>query len=340
MILRLSKDFNFKNKDVVINSGSSNTQELSIEDYNKILETLKVESVKPLSGYYDGIVNGLLGQSPNWDAFVPDFKKKMYYKYLKEKITATQPYVTPYFFNAFQKRLALFEMITPLMGADVPIYKHSSITGRLSIEKGINYLTMKKEQRKQLRSHLKDHTLYELDFKSCEPNLYARYFNLCDGADDIYGFLAEKIDLDFSDRNKIKRMVLSILYGANENSVSRLSSTSIKKVRQIKEILKVKSFKDSLESEYEEFGFIKNLYCRPVLSDNNLVNYWIQSSAADFCCLAFLNFLTRNNSLKLHAVIHDAILFSMPDTETQRVCKTKELDVDNLSIPVEIKQVC
>ena len=47
---------------------------------------------------------------------------------------------------------------------------------------------------------------------------------------------------------------------------------------------------EKLDKEYDSKNFILNYYGRPITSNNNLVNYWIQSSAVDFCSLAFYDF--------------------------------------------------
>ena len=198
---------------------------------------------------------------------------------------------------------------------------------------------MKKDQRKQLRSPYENHNLYELDFKSCEPNLYARHFNLCDGASDIYRFIAQKIGLKDYDRSKIKRVILSILYGANERSVSKISGLSNRQIREVKQILDVENFETKLRKEYIQKGFIENLYGRPILSDHNLVNYWIQSSAVDFCCLSFVDFFEKNKNLILHAVIHDAVLFSAPFGFKKELSKITSLKTEKIEIPVEIKLI-
>ena len=121
--------------------------------------------------------------------------------------------------------------------------------------------------------------------------------------------------------------------------MSKHANIDIKKIKQIKKILNVNNFESMLKEEFNKKGFIENLYKRPVLSDANLVNYWIQSSAVDFCCLAFLDLFKNNTSLKLHAVIHDAILFSVPNKDIDKIKSIKSLGYGSLFIPVEIKLI-
>jgi len=339
MNLLLTKEYNFKNKTIRIKNNESRT--LSIKTVNAILETLKLNKIKSIDEYFKNIHDSLNRQVVDWSRFLPALQKTKYSSYLKKEIISSEKYVTNYFYETFPKRLSLFRNIHVLSTGDKPpVYKHSNVTGRLSMESGVNYLTMKKEHKKQLRSPFKDHQLFELDFKSCEPNLYARYFNLVpEETTDIYTYLAKEIGINISDRTKLKRIVLSILYGANERAISKIANINIKKVKEVKRILNVDDFELMLKKEFNKKGFIKNLYDRPILSDTNLVNYWIQSSAVDFCCLSFLNFLNDNPSFKLHAVIHDAIVFSVPNEKINTLNNFKSLGTDNLSIPIEINEI-
>tara|TARA_R110001583_G_scaffold3476_2_gene22234 strand:+ start:144 stop:1175 length:1032 start_codon:yes stop_codon:yes gene_type:complete len=335
MNIKISSRYNFKNKEVEIKSNDKLS--LSINTVNAILATLQLDKIKSVCEYFEKIHASLNMQSVDWTKFLPYNQKLKYSTYLKEAISRNEKYVTNYFYDTFPKRLSLFRNMHVLnKGDEMPVYKHSNVTGRLSMEKGINYLTMKKEHKKLLRSPFKDHKIVELDFKSCEPNLYARYFNLVpEGTKDIYLYLANEIGIDIDDRAKLKRIVLSILYGANERAISKIANISISKVKEVKRMLNVSDFESMLKKEFDEKGYIENMFGRPILSDSNLVNYWIQSSAVDFCCLSFLNFLKKYPNFKLHAVIHDAILFSIPDKDVELLSHVKELGTNNLFIPVE-----
>tara|TARA_R110001592_G_scaffold228361_3_gene484911 strand:- start:6515 stop:7546 length:1032 start_codon:yes stop_codon:yes gene_type:complete len=339
MNLLLTKEYNFKNKTIEIKNSESQT--LSIKTVNAILETLKLDRIKSKNEYFKNIYDSLNRQNVDWTNFLPQIQKTNYSLYLKKEIALSEKYVTNYFYEVFPKRLTLFRNIHVLNSADTyPVYKHSNVTGRLSMEKGVNYLTMKKNDKKLLRSPFKDHSLFELDFKSCEPNLYARFFNLVpEDTIDIYLYLANEIGINIDDRSKLKRIVLSLLYGANERAISKISKINIKKVKEVKRILNVDNFERMLKKEFNEKGFIENMYGRPILSDTNLVNYWIQSSAVDFCCLSFLKLFSSNPEFKLHAVIHDAIIFSIPDKDINNLKSIKSLGDNNLFIPVEINEI-
>ena len=169
----IEKDYNFKNRDIKI-EGTERQQQINIKTVNAILDVLRLEKIKSVSEYYGNLSSALNNQSCDWSRSLPGFRKREYTNYLKESLLSSEKYLTNYFFDIFPKRLSLFRMLSPFSGEEVPKYKHTSITGRLSIESGVNYLTMKKDVRNNLRSSLDDHNLYELDFKSCEPNLYVK----------------------------------------------------------------------------------------------------------------------------------------------------------------------
>jgi len=313
---------------------------LSVQTVNIILGVLKKEKIKSINEYFVNVFNSMNENKIEWSMFLSDNRKKEYETYLKNRLFESKPFLTEYFYTYFPERLSLFKKIHPLDMSNPSIYKHSSITGRLSIEKGVNYLTMKKSIRNELKSPFKDHRLYELDFKSCEPNLYCRMFDLLpEDADDIYVYIAKEIKELNVGRDKLKRVILSILYGANERAVSRFSGISKKKIEKIKSILKVNTFKNRLEQEFLQHGYIKNMFSRPIINNTNLVNYWIQSSAADYCCLAFNKFFKENKNYKLHAVIHDAVIFSIPNNSIDKLTSIHSLNYQNLSIPVKINKV-
>ena len=339
MNILINKEYSLSNNEVLIKSNDEN--KISLNTLNAILKILQLEEIKTIKAYFKSFIDSLnITKSINWQKIFNSNQKKEYLVYVKNKIVKNKKYVTSYFLKIFPQRLQLFQNITPIGSNRLPIYKHSSITGRLSICEGVNYLVMKKDERKQLRSTITGHTMMELDFNSCEPNFYMRAMSLInEDVDDIYEFISKKVGLDLSqERSKLKRSILSILYGANNSTVKRLSKMSTSQIQKIKELLNVENFEKELRQEYEEKGFIENYYGRPVLSDANIVNYWIQSSAVDYCCLSFLKFIKENKDIKLHSVIHDAILFSVPDEKVGYYLTLKKLACpkSNISIPIKI----
>ena len=337
MNIKITNKYNFSSNDVII---GNEEKALPIETINFIRHILQLNSIKSVDEYFENISQSLNRQTVNWCKFLPNNKKNDYNGYLKNSLIDSEKYITNYFYDEFPKRLSLFKMINHLDEDNPSVYKHSNITGRLSIEKGINYLTMKKDERNKLSSPFTNHRIYEMDFRSCEPNLYMRHFNLVDDSvEDIYVYISKIVEVENEERDVLKRIILSILYGANERSVASYSKINIKKIKKIKKILNVDAFELALRKEYNEKGHIKNLYGRPILSDSNLVNYWIQSSAVDYCCLCFYELFKNNKSFKLHAVIHDAVIFSVHEADLNQLKSIHSLNYKNLEIPVQIKDI-
>ena len=79
------------------------------------------------------------------------------------------------------------------------------------------------------------------------------------------------------------------------------------------------------------------MYGRPIFSDKSILNKWIQSSAVDFCSLAFLNFVKKNN-LKVAYLVHDEMVVGCSQEEYDKIRNVKELTdpITNISLPVEI----
>jgi hypothetical protein len=218
----------------------------------------------------------------------------------------------------------------------MPVYDHNTVTGRMKITAGTNFLVMKSEKRKELRHSNPDFCLYEIDFNSCEPFFFLNYLKVdLKGVNDIYSYLMKKFSLEMP-RIKFKRFLLSLMYGADETMISKLSKIKMQKIKNIKKELKIDVFSTKLFKEYEKKGYIENFYNRPLLSKNNLINHWIQSSTADYCCLAFNEYLDANKNISLHGIIHDAIIVSSKDD----ICVTHLKDsISGIKIPVSIKKI-
>ena len=182
-----------------------------------------------------------------------------------------------------------------------------------------------------------NNVLVEVDFKSCEPFFYL----ISNGYDlgntrDVYKWISENYNVNIQSRDKFKRGILSMLYGANEYTTSKVMQTSISVVKKIKEDLGINELSKKLNSEFDTNGFVLNYYGRPITSNNNLVNYWIQSSAVDFCSLAFYEFY-RQHKVKPCFFIHDSMTFEIEKNRINMLNDIKNIIEfkSNISIPVE-----
>ena len=339
----INPEFSFKNNCITINRGGLKT--IGIKTLNKFRSISQKEKIKNLDEYYSNILETLNEKEIKWDLMLSSKQKQNYLNYLKDQISSdNNDFITEYFFDVLPKRLMLFKKLDSLFfndeWQDVPKYKHDSVTGRLSIKEGINYLTMKKTDRKLLKPNF-ENVLLEIDFKSCEPYFYLMTMGLIDeDVKDVYQHVKDVLEINPSiSRAKFKQAVISCLYGASSSTIKKLSGLSSGEIEALKDYLSFNELTEKLKTEFQEKGFIENYFGRPIFSDSNVVNYYIQSSAVDFCCLSFLNFLNDNKQIKGHAVIHDALLFSCDKKHVTEIKKTIKLGIEGIKIPVEIKEV-
>ena len=251
-------------------------------------------------------------------------------KIIKESIDKfnkiTELEMSSYYFDVLLKRNKLTSRIK-----SSEYDHHSSLTGRMKITNGKNYLVMKKSKRSE--EIKKENILLELDIKSCEPALlHAVLYE--ETPEDIYSFFTE----DFRDisRDKIKIAVISSIYGSEPKRVKRVSGLSLGQIKKIHEHFQLKKIKEHINKSYNEKGYFLNLYGRPIYDNSSPVNYWVQSSAADYSCLAFLNFLERTD-FKLCACIHDAIIIDLNHSQLSSIKKVKKIHdpISNIKLRIE-----
>jgi hypothetical protein len=326
--------FSFSENNIFIGKKSNNS--ISITGINEINRLLKRNQIKTKKDYFKKFLFNLNETNEHsLNYLLSENQKQKYLSYLKKEIIDSKQYITEYFFDAFPLRKDLFNKVVTLKNCEKTTYDHNTVTGRLKVTGGTNYLVMKESDRKKLIHKDSNRKLYEIDFKSCEPNFYIKSQNIKVEGNDIYEYLMEKFKIDIP-RSKFKRGLLSLMYGANDKIIASISKININKIKEIKNFLQIGAFKEKIELEYEKNGCIYNFYKRPLLSNNNLVNHWIQSSSADFCCLSFNEYLNNNPDVELHGVIHDAIIISTK-SEIKESYLTETLS--NIKIPITIKKL-
>tara|TARA_B100000674_G_C37477881_1_gene750077 strand:- start:71 stop:679 length:609 start_codon:yes stop_codon:yes gene_type:complete len=197
-------------------------------------------------------------------------------------------------------------------------------------------MTMKKEKRKQLS--FGKNQLFEVDFNSCEPYFYLlANKKIKSDVIDVYSEIERNLNIKNKKRKQLKNAIISVMYGAQYNTVKSISNFSKKEYSNLLNYLDIERFSFNLSKEIDEKGYISNFYNRPVIVPNKRlsVNYWVQSSVADFCYLAFDNFV-NNYDINFHAIIHDAIICS---SSTAQLLKLKHVNflncpVSNFKIPI------
>lgn len=318
---------------------------LTVKSLSNIRKLSNLSEIKTVKEYFFSFYSAL-----NLDIdichykFLGKVKANEYLVYLKQIINESLNLVTNYHLKIFPQRLKCYSNFNAVMLdneiLELPTYDHSGVTGRTGIKKGFNFLTLKKDLRKNLKSVDKNKTLVEIDFKSCEPFFYLLSQGFDIDNNDVYAWVANKYEIDISNRDHVKRGILSMIYGANNSTISRIMRIKESKINKIKEDLGINKLKKDLEKEFKEKGFILNYYGRPITSDSNLVNYWIQSSTVDYCSLAFYQFI-KEQRIKPSYFIHDSMTIEIEDNKLQDIKTITHLteNISKISIPVEIQKL-
>ena len=337
--IEFSRAYSFSNNNFSILTDKNET--FNIEEINQILKTYNFKKIFSIFEYYSLFFNSI-----NFDNNFPTssfLSKKMKYEYLlylKSEIKKSDLFLCSYFKNILPVRIKLLKNLYSLFldsqELTIPTYRHDTKTGRSRITSGTNYLTMKKQKRFRLKTHEKK-LLYEIDFSSCEPMFYFNFLGVKIENVDLY----EKIKNDLSisiDRKKLKLTIISILYGAGYETVKRTSKINRIEYHKIKSYLKIKDF---LKKINKKNNVVYNFYGRPLLDTNekNIINHWVQSSVADYVYLSFFKYSKKIKSFMLHAVIHDAMIFSIKKNDFNVIENTKFLSesISNFKIPVKIQ---
>lgn len=255
---------------------------------------------------------------------------------LKNNLEYASNNINSYYFDLLEKRIELTKFITSTMEnnkvLDIPVYDHiTHKTGRVKIKKGFNFLVCKKNQKENFKPS-EGNLLVEIDFKAAEPSLL--YNVIYDKqVKDVYNMF----NLNH-DRKKIKLAVISSLYGGTKNKIKKLTGLCYKDIESIKSQLNVTELKEYLSNQVKEKGYIQNLYGRHIYGENNLINYWLQSSTADYAMSCFYSFF-KNYKVDIKAIIHDAILFECTQKQYSKIKNINYLTdpVTNISLFIDKK---
>ena len=337
-----SKCYSFNNQSFEIKT--RNSESFSIEDINEIAACYNMNEIKTIKNYYDKLFNTLKLENINHQHILSKKMKSDYLNHVKENLSNISPMLLPYFKNVYSVRKHFLKKLRPLMlneiSLDVPMYSHDTKTGRSRILSGHNYMTMKKEKRKLLKHIDKERILLEIDFNSCEPVFYFNFMDKKPTTGDLYSIIKKDLEIKES-RKSLKTAIISILYGAGYDTVKKISKIDKASYNKIKDYMMIDKFHDKVKIENN--SMIKNYYGRPIMMKNekNKINYWVQSSVADYVYLSFNKFCKDIESFQLHAIIHDAMIFSVNKSDWFKIKSVKEIseDISNYKIAVKIEPV-
>jgi len=229
------------------------------------------------------------------------------------------------------------------------IYSFSNtVTGRMTIKKGPNILTLKKEDRNILKSRFKNGKLIEIDLQSAEPRVALSMFDKhIDG--DIYSEIIKSLGMNIT-RDISKIATISALYGASHHALSSHvsnSSDAMKIIDSVKEYFGVRHLEKMIIDQHSENSYITNTHGRKIFSESASVNHLIQSSTVDVAFDVFELIIGKIKELKIDAVpvyiIHDAIIFDAREKDLEKIYKICEDGFVSKTVktrfPVKIKEI-
>lgn len=216
----------------------------------------------------------------------------------------------------------------------------STVTGRLTVKSGPQILILSKQYRDIIKSRYRNGNIVQIDFISLEPRI-ARLMSGKEAANDVYTQLSKEIFNSSLSREQSKLAVLCTLYGVSKKKLSGMlgsdhDPTTV--INKIKEFFGVKEVIDSVSPQLKIDGTFRNYFGRKIKPDrddpNLLLNYYIQSSAADAATLGFVKLLKKIQKNDLNClplfVIHDALLL---DVHPDSMSRLGDLAVDGIEVP-------
>lgn len=216
------------------------------------------------------------------------------------------------------RNLHIVESFLPPTNA-VVYGRTSSITGRQKILSGPQILMLKKEDRRKIFSA---DNLYMMDFSALEPTIL---FQLCGqnqlDYQDLYSSIKDFLGLKHLDRLEIKNTVLRLIYGSSVEHSNTTHQAEAHELNKFLSSLGIFELKQKLKNDLYVDGCLYNFYGKPILTKQQatdssfqeymLINYYIQSTAADLALYLFSSFYKQNKTkIKPLFVIHDALLFA------------------------------
>ena len=201
--------------------------------------------------------------------------------------------------------------------AEKPQYNlNSNVSGRLTINKGPNILTLPRKYRSIIDTRFKSGKVISIDFSSLEPRLCLGLIGKSVKG-DLYEKIKEVLNIDV-DRSVIKRAVISVLYGAHYSSLQGISLekskelfNNIKSYFELDRLLEMSTNIDSVNIRRNFFG--RPLWNLDETKENILINNYIQSSAVDLSLTYFSDLVEKidlSRAVPIY-VLHDAMIFDL-----------------------------
>jgi hypothetical protein len=329
------------------------------------------------------LLSGSLGDTPvPWQKVMPALEHRAFVRGLVDAtVAAMDPTAIDYFETVWRAGNAVFRSLKPMAidgnrwrelvaagEGNVPAIKSfhpgddgfaqpicynrfATCTGRLTVERGPQILTLKREHRDIIRSRHGDKgKVFALDFAALEVRvLLYEYGRKCDEP-DLYGMIAKELG---KDRKAIKGAVISELYGSSKYALGKHLGMEGKElnafVKQIKLYFRTNELLKRVKRQFVATGYLENRYKRRVLVDEPLdhilVNYYSQSTGVDVTMLGFDLVIERLKTVAPLTcpigTLHDALLLDVHLDELPEVQKINNVRVKGYvqSFPLRLEAV-
>ena len=225
--------------------------------------------------------------------------------------------------------------------------RFSTRTGRLTVSDGPNFLVLKKDNRRIIKSSYDDGHVVSLDFKALEARIVLAESGRYSDASDIYHDISTTQFKGILPRDVVKTAVLAELYGISRASLRiRLGVTDQKLdefIRVIKEYFGVESLRARLKDQAGSSGKMINRFGRPLNipegQDNLLINTYAQSSGVDVSLLGFDSVLSRlgTDGIRPLFVLHDAIILDVRGDRLKDVESIVDVEIPTYDKPFPLK---
>ena len=203
----------------------------------------------------------------------------------------------------------------------------STNTGRLTVRKGPQILTLKKEHRSILTSRFDKGRIVQLDYTSLEPRVALSMIGH-NPPKDIYSDVARNILDDRVGRESAKLLTIALLYGMGQKRVKDILSGTMldpsNTMQKLDDFFGAKIIREEL-SKQAKSGYIQNYYGRNIGvrndSEHVLYNNLIQSTAVDVALQGFSRMIQAiedsGKNMKPVFILHDALLIDCPPDEVK-----------------------
>jgi hypothetical protein len=348
-MLIVSKKFSGLDKDIKINYLENNWDlDDKYFNLNYILRLENIKEIEKIEKKYNNLLSSLNLKNNKVDyiSLLGKHNIRNYLNTIKDAINNLKFKFNTRYEEVLNTRLNLVSNITTCYFNDSDYQKpeydnHSSLTGRTKVTSGLNFLVMKKSDRKNLTSKFKNGRIYEIDIVSLEPRIMCK-LTRNEEYHDIYDHVLKNVIKESCNRKNVKLGLISTLYGAKPETVKKLSGLSRTSVTLIREWFQVEQLLKKLQNDYEKKDRLTNFYGRNIYSNNAMINHYIQSSSVDSAMIGFDDFCnTHKEGVNLIAIIHDAIIVDVHPDQFKNIENTYSVydHILDIKLPVKIERL-